>query len=62
MTTLIVTLRAPDGSRTFEVVTAFEDQITLAETAIEVYPDGRREWRDTRSMLLLVGRLRGGAT
>jgi hypothetical protein len=59
MTSLIVKLRTPDANRTFEVVTTFGDQIALAETAVEVYPDGRREWRDTRSTLLLVGRAPG---
>jgi hypothetical protein len=62
MNTFILTLRSPDGSRTFEIVASFEEQITLGETAIETYPDGRREWRDTRSMLLLVGRQPGGPT
>ena len=56
MTTVIVELRTPDGSRTIEVLVAFATEITLAESCIEACADGQREWRDTRSMLLLVGR------
>lgn len=61
MTSLVLTLRTPDGARTFEVLVHFDEALTLAETAIETYPDGRREWRDTRDVLLLVGRKSGGA-
>ncbi len=60
MTSLIVELRTPDGTRTFEVVVAFDDAVTVAETCVERCGTSR-EWRDTRSMLLLVGRKPGGS-
>jgi hypothetical protein len=56
MTTLILTLRSPDNARAFEVLVHFEERLVLSETAIEIYPDGRREWRDSRDVALLVGR------
>ena len=56
MTTLVITVPSPDGDRIFELLATFGEQVALAETCIEVYPDGRREWRDTRDVLLLVGR------
>jgi len=56
MTTLILTLRSADHARAFEVLVHFEDRLVLSETAIELYPDGRREWRDSRDVALLVGR------
>jgi hypothetical protein len=55
MTTLIVELRTPDGARNFEVLASFEDRVVLAETCVEIL-GAQREWRDTRSILLLVGR------
>ncbi len=61
MTTLIVDVRTPDGARAFEVLATFGEQVVLAETATEVFPDGRREWRDARDVLLLVGRQPRGA-
>jgi hypothetical protein len=56
MTTLILTLRSPDDARAFEVLVHFEERLVLSETAIETYPDGRREWRDSRDVLLAIGR------
>jgi hypothetical protein len=61
MTTLIVDMRTPDGARTLEVLVSFEEHLVMAETCIEVCADGQREWRDTRSVLLLVSRKPGGA-
>ena len=58
MTTLILTLHTPDGRRAFEVVAAFENEIKLAESCLELIGD-RREWRDSRYVLLLVGRKPG---
>ena len=62
MTSLILTLPSPDGNRAFELMVHFDAQLALGETCIEVYPDGRREWRDTRTVLLAVGRKPGGPT
>jgi hypothetical protein len=55
MTTLVIALRTPDGRRTFELLVTFDVAVTVAETCIELFGD-RREWRDARSTLLLVGR------
>ena len=59
MTTLILDVRSPDG-RTFELLVHFQDEVVVSETAMEV-TGASREWRDTRSVLLLVGRKPRGA-
>jgi hypothetical protein len=56
MTSLVITVRSPEADRTFELLVALDQTLVLAETCIETYPGGRREWRDTRDVLLLVGR------
>jgi hypothetical protein len=58
MTMLIVDIRTPDGTRTFEILVTYGEEVTLAETCIERCGTSR-EWRDTRSMLLLIGRKPG---
>ena len=55
MTTLILDVRGPDG-RAFELLVHFEDRLVVAETCTETFPGGAREWRDTRDVLLRVGR------
>ena len=60
MTILIVEVRSSDG-RVFEVHVSFDDQLVVAESCIEILPGRQREWRDARSVLLLVDRKPGGA-
>jgi hypothetical protein len=58
MTSLVITANSPDGTRTFELMVHFEERLVMAESCIELCGTSR-EWRDTRSMLLLVGRTPG---
>ncbi len=54
MTSLVIDVRAPNG-HVFELLVHFGETLTVAETAMEVHGE-TSEWRDTRSVLLLVGR------
>ena len=56
MTNLVIAVRSPDGRRRFQLMADLGEALTLAESCIEVHPNRRRELRDTRDVLLLIGR------